>query len=125
MRWRQCDGAPAPGTPLCRADAIGDNQARNFIFGSGGERFEMFVARAANGLFAYVNECPHTGTTLDFLPNRFFTQDKKLLLCSTHGARFRINDGACVAGPCVGRGLIAVPVEVVVGEIRIAQDHGG
>jgi nitrite reductase/ring-hydroxylating ferredoxin subunit len=34
-----------------------------------------------------------------------------------HGARFRIADGYCVFGPCLGKSLAAVPVAVVDGMV--------
>jgi len=40
--------------------------------------------------------------------------------CSTHGARFRIADGYCVAGPCRGERLSAVAVRVEDGVVRLA-----
>ena len=56
---------------------------------------------------------------LDFLPDQFLTRDRRELLCATHGARFEIATGVCVAGPCKGRALAAIPVRVEHGDVVI------
>ena len=68
--------------------------------------------RQGDQVYAYVNSCPHVGTPLDMWPGRFLTRDGEYILCATHGALFRIEDGHCVAGPCVGRGLTPVETRV-------------
>ncbi len=72
----------------------------------------FFVIRAGGEIRGYLNTCPHQGTTLDWKPDSFLTYDKSLIQCSTHWARFRITDGECVAGPCVGKSLVPVAVRV-------------
>ena len=42
----------------------------------------------------------------------FLTPDQQHLQCSRHGARFLIEDGYCVNGPCAGKSLNEVKVEV-------------
>ena len=113
-------GAPAAGTALCRVDDIAEGTAKVFSFGGGKDMFEMFVLRRPEGLFAYVNDCPHARSPLDWRPGEFLTRDKTLLLCTMHGARFSIEDGTCVMGPCVGDSLTKVPIEVRVGAIFIS-----
>ena len=118
--YRQMPGAPAAGTELCRVDDIAEGAAKVFSFGDGKELFEMFVLRRPDGLFSYVNDCPHARSPLDWRPGEFLTRDKTLLLCTMHGARFTIEDGVCVLGPCLGDSLTKVPVEVKDGVITIA-----
>jgi nitrite reductase/ring-hydroxylating ferredoxin subunit len=64
------------------------------------------------GVRAYLNRCPHRGTPLNWVPNRFLTDDREHAICATHGALFRIDDGRCIAGPCAGDSLVPVRVEV-------------
>ena len=59
---------------------------------------------------AYVNACPHTNAPMDWTPGRFLTRDGSLIQCSMHGAQFRIEDGQCVRGPCLGQRLQKVQV---------------
>jgi nitrite reductase/ring-hydroxylating ferredoxin subunit len=117
-------GAPPPGTPLCPLDAIAEPGAKGFVFGSGTARFEMFLVRKNGDVRGYVNECPHALTPLDTWPDRFLTQDEERIICSTHAALFRIDDGFCVSGPCAGACLEPVPVEIANGEVRIALASG-
>jgi nitrite reductase/ring-hydroxylating ferredoxin subunit len=115
--WRALAGAPPPGTVLCRAEAIVDGGARVFTFGKGTARFEMFVLRRGETLVAFVNACPHAGLPLDLIPGHFYSRDQRHLLCANHGARFRVDDGFCVAGPCAGKSLVPVEVEVAGGDV--------
>jgi len=69
-----------------------------------GRRLYMAVRRG-DRVFVYVNSCPHNGTPLDFEPGRFLNLDRTHILCTNHGALFRIDDGYCVSGPCAGKHL--------------------
>ncbi len=64
-----------------------------------------FAVRHRGRLYLYRNSCPHTGVSLNWLPNQFLTEQGDFLQCSLHGALFRIEDGFCVRGPCLGRSL--------------------
>lgn len=105
---------------LCRADEVSEGGARDFRFGSGGEVEALFVVRKGGALHAYVNSCPHIGTPLNLMPNRFFDREGKHLLCTTHGALFRPEDGFCVSGPCAGKNLTPIAIHVEDGEIMVA-----
>lgn len=73
---------------------------------------EIVCVRTDSGVAAYVNVCPHQGTPLETFPGRFLNADRTLLICSTHGARFRVEDGVCISGPCTGARLTPVPVRL-------------
>ncbi|MCI0431008.1 MAG: Rieske 2Fe-2S domain-containing protein [Rhodospirillales bacterium] len=68
---------------------------------------------------AFVNSCPHTGTPLDWVPDRFIAPDGEHFLCATHGALFRIADGVCIADPCVGARLSPVEIGIEDGWIAL------
>lgn len=104
---------------LCRLDDIEDAGAKGFSLETGDGRREIFVVRAGGQVHGYVNSCPHRATPLDFLPDRFLTRDRRELLCSTHGARFDIASGLCVAGPCRGRRLQKITIGVSNGLILL------
>ncbi len=106
---------------LCRLDEIPEPGAKGMSVGSGASRRDIFVVRAQGRLQGFVNSCPHVGTPLDFLPDRFLTRDGTQILCSTHGARFEIATGRCVAGPCRGRFLQPLPVKVNKGLILLDE----
>lgn len=84
----------------------------------------LCVVRKGEKVFAYMNRCPHTGGPMDWIEGRFLTQEGDLIMCSTHGARFRIEDGSCLAGPCAGQYLTSVPVEVSDGNIKLLMNSG-
>ena len=108
------------GVRLCRADAVAEGRGRGFRLGEGTAQVAVFVIRSGGALYAYVNSCPHIGTPLDWLPDRFFDRDGRHLLCGTHGALFRPEDGLCVRGPCVGQRLEPAPVEIADGEVVLS-----
>lgn len=68
---------------------------------------------------AYLNRCPHQFTPLEIMPGRFLDRENKHLLCATHGATFRINDGFCLSGPCAGQALTEIPVMLKDGALYV------
>ena len=46
-------------------------------------------------------------------------REKKYIICSTHGALFKIEDGYCISGPCQSSSLEAVPVTIKNGDVLI------
>jgi nitrite reductase/ring-hydroxylating ferredoxin subunit len=82
---------------------------------------DVLVVRRGERIVAYVNRCPHLGTPLDLVPGRFLSRDRTHILCTTHGALFRIEDGGCVRGPCMGESLSPLRVRVQGGVIRVAR----
>lgn len=106
------------GVVLCRAYEIAEGQARGFLIGEAVARRDVVVVRRGGVVRAYVNACPHQGTPLETFPDRFLDQDG-LFVCSTHGARFRVEDGYCVSGPCEGKSLQAIACAVEDGAVVI------
>ena len=105
---------------VCRLDELEDPGSRGFQIGDGDWPFKGFVVREGNTVVAYRNVCPHAGHPLNWQPDRFLTKDGKQIICSSHGAVFEIASGECVAGPCPGRSLTAVDVDVRDGTIYVA-----
>ena len=101
----------APRT-LCRLEQIEDGEAKGFSIERDGEPLEIFVVRQDGRVYGYVNSCPHVGTPLDWAPDQFMSEDGGHIQCSTHGALFQIEDGACIAGPCAGDSLRPARVSV-------------
>lgn len=110
-------GHSAAPRRLCRVDEIPDGTARAFSFGSGVDRREIFVFRRGETLYGYDNACPHQGTPLNFLPDRFLTEEADGFLCTTHGAQFTIETGFCILGPCRGKRLTKIELRVEDGAI--------
>ncbi|MDX3900072.1 MAG: Rieske (2Fe-2S) protein [Sphingobium sp.] len=109
--------ATPAGVRLCPLEAIADGAARNFVLRMRAGRFHGFVVRQGNGLHGYVDHCPHAGVPLARALDDYLSPDGALIQCGWHGALFRIDDGRCVAGPCIGQALAAWPVQLVDGWI--------
>ena len=112
-----------PLRPLCRLEDIPDGESRGFGPSPGGFT-GLFAIRRGGQVVVYVNSCPHIGVPLDWMPHRFLSTDGKRIICSTHGAEFRIEDGLCLRGPCLGEKLEAVMIEIKDGEVLVAEDAG-
>jgi nitrite reductase/ring-hydroxylating ferredoxin subunit len=71
------------------------------------------------GLAAYANVCRHLAIPLDLRDGNVMDSSGVDLLCHHHGAIFDAATGLCTFGPCAGRSLWRLGVEVVDGEIEI------
>jgi nitrite reductase/ring-hydroxylating ferredoxin subunit len=72
---------------------------------SKGERLPAFAVRYRGRVYAYLNRCAHISMELDWQPGKFFDAEGGYLICSTHGALYAPESGACRGGPCKGAGL--------------------
>lgn len=106
---------------VCRLTELGTQGARAFTIGAGDWPLRGFVVRTGDAVRGYVNRCPHAGHPLNLLPERFLTADGALILCSSHGALFEKGNGCCVAGPCAGRSLTPIALEVRDGFVLVAD----
>ncbi len=105
---------------ICRLADLQAHGARAFTIGGGRWPLRGFVVHSSAGVRAYLNSCPHAGHPLDLIPGRFLTADGALLLCASHGALFEKSTGLCVAGPCFGRTLVPLALEVRADLVLIA-----
>lgn len=87
-----------------------------------GEFATGFVVRFHGKPYAYVNQCAHVPIELDWNEGDFFTSQKDYLICSTHGAHYRPDNGFCVMGPCKGKSLRSIQVTEQNHEILINLD---
>lgn len=106
---------------VCRLSELEAHGARAFTIGSGDWPLRGFVVRVGDAVRGYVNRCPHAGHPLNLVPERFLTPDGALIVCCSHGALFEKASGYCVAGPCAGRSLTPVALEVRSGFVLLAD----
>jgi nitrite reductase/ring-hydroxylating ferredoxin subunit len=106
---------------VCRLADLEPGATRAFTLGAGDWPLRGFLVRVGNEVRGYVNRCPHAGHPLDLLPGRFLTPDGTLIVCASHGALFEKSTGYCVAGPCAGKRLRSVAVEVRSGYVLLAD----
>jgi nitrite reductase/ring-hydroxylating ferredoxin subunit len=101
-----------PKKILCNLDDLPVEGAKGLSIAYGEMTREIFLVRTCDNVYGYINSCPHTGSPLDWMPDQFLNSDKTYIQCATHNALFRIEDGFCVAGPCVNMSLQPIPVKL-------------
>lgn len=103
------------GQIFCSSNDIPERGSKGFDR----DGVQVFAVRKRGKVYAYENRCPHAGLPLNWLPDQFLDLDRELILCSSHGALFQIENGRCVAGPCPGRSLKSLPCREENGQIII------
>ena len=101
-----------PDGEVCAADATIE-----------GEPESLLLHRDGDDVRAWLNVCPHAGRRLDWSPSKFLRSKDGGLVCAVHGATFELGAGECVAGPCRGDHLRAVPVVVRDGAVWLASEE--
>ena len=101
------------GEQLCSVTELAATGAKGITLGVWPKAREFIVVRDGPAIRVYKNRCPHNFGTLETVPDRFLDADREHLVCSTHGARFRVSDGLCISGPCRGEGLAVVDIAIV------------
>ena len=79
----------------------------------------MFVVRQGGEVRGYLNLCPHFSLPLNHRAGQFTDPERGVVMCYTHFATFRFEDGFCLEGACEGSSREPVPVEVVDDLVRI------
>ena len=87
-------------------------------------RVDGFLVNDHGSFHAYVNRCRHMTTPLDFIRDQFLSEDRRHLMCYTHGALYEFATGFCIAGPCKGESLYRLPVRIDRGEIMVGCPEG-
>jgi nitrite reductase/ring-hydroxylating ferredoxin subunit len=107
---------------LCALAALPEGQAALIEAPGGLLEDALVLVRRGQRVDGYVNKCPHMGFSLDWKTERIVIGDGKFLRCVHHGAVFRVEDGVCVAGPCLDESLTKVALEIVDGEVRLSAE---
>jgi nitrite reductase/ring-hydroxylating ferredoxin subunit len=107
---------------LCTLDDLESPGSARFEFAAQPHSNGFCVIRQGERVFGYLNQCPHTGGPLDWVPGRFLSAEGGLIQCSTHGALFRIEDGFCIWGPCAGTSLAPVPLKLQGNDIFLEEN---
>lgn len=110
----------AAAEPLIALDRFADGALAEVEATVDGAAESLILYRAGDGVRAWLNVCPHAGRRLDWAPGEFLRSKDGLLVCAVHGASFELETGGCVAGPCRGQALHAVPVVARDGAVWLA-----
>ena len=106
-------------------DDIADPGCREFTLGDGDWPFKGFIVRQGDEIYAYQNYCVHAGHPLNWKPDSFLTPDGGQIICASHGAVYEIKSGVCLAGPCPGKKLRALDVEIRDGTVVVCVPENG
>lgn len=107
---------------ICALDEIPEGGCRGFTLGAGDWPLRGLLTRVQGAVHAFVNHCPHAGHRLELQPHEFLTPDGALIVCRSHGALFEKTTGLSVAGPCAGRALRRIAVEVTAGYVLLGAE---
>ena len=108
---------------LCSsADLVNSGDSVGFDVMEGRHVCRAFAVRHEHVVHAYLNRCSHVPMELDWLPNQVFDSSCHWLLCSTHGAMYRPDTGACAGGPCRG-GLTKIQLSEKDGHVYWLPDQ--
>ena len=97
-------------TRVVLSEAEREAIARGHFVRVGGAWEGFLVGRVGETWRAYANVCRHRALPLDLGASSPMSDDGRYLLCHQHGALYRLGDGKCVSGPCVGESLTPVTV---------------
>ena len=112
-------------TRLCALDDVPEGGSRGVMPNTRG-RDQVLLIRQGARVYAYVNNCPHYDRApLGWKKDEFLTGDGQHVMCAAHGALFRIKDGVCEVGPCLGQSLTPVVLRIENGVIYLDQSLPG
>ncbi|MDN8618825.1 Rieske (2Fe-2S) protein [Variovorax ginsengisoli] len=101
-----------PARPLCHVDELNEGSARGFALDRPG-RDSMFLVKHEGMVHGYRNDCPHwPGSPMVWRRDGYLNRDATRIVCSGHAAEFEIASGRCTLGPCLGRSLTPVRLEI-------------
>jgi nitrite reductase/ring-hydroxylating ferredoxin subunit len=109
-----------PSVVVARVGELQPGETKKFLLPCGSREVEGFVVNYGGTLYAYVNRCRHVPMSMDWIENRFLTEDGRYILCATHGACYEPDTGECIDGPALGKVLIHVPLSVHGDEVHAA-----
>ena len=112
------------GTVIAKVDEVAPGSVKKFWLICHKYRIDAFLINQGGQFFAYVNRCRHMTTPLDFIRDEFLSEDRRYLMCCTHGALYEPHTGLCIAGPCKGESLFPLPLLVDHGEVLVDCPKG-
>lgn len=93
---------------ICQTEDVEERTAKGYSTPAG----DIIVTQRDGSFYAYKNVCPHLQVNLEYMEDEFLDMDKEHIICSTHGALFKVEDGECIWGPCQGESLSKIAIEV-------------
>jgi nitrite reductase/ring-hydroxylating ferredoxin subunit len=112
------------GRLIARVDEVPPGDVKKFWLICRTYRIDALLVNDQGNFYAYINRCRHMATPLDFLRGQFLSEDRRHLMCYTHGALYEPATGVCIAGPCKGESLYPLPVRVERGDVLVGCPEG-
>ena len=110
------------GIHLCHKNQLENQQTPGFEVIINGREESIFLVEKNGEIKAWLDHCPHRGTPLSWMPDNYLDSEGEHLICATHGALFRVDDGICIAGPCINQALEPCNIEIIDDEIFLQLD---
>ncbi len=107
-----------PGTRLCATAEVAEGAGVVVALSRGWPIVEVIVVRRGDAFVGFFNRCAHMEVPLNMLD--CVAMSAEFLFCDHHYASFRISDGYCTEGPCMGQSLTSVALRVSDGTIFVA-----
>lgn len=107
---------------LCNTKELENLQCREFNFPDYSPPLELFLVKKNTLIYAYYNQCPHTGANLNWNENQFLDISSQYIQCSLHFAQFKIETGECIYGPCNTQFLKAAHIDIKKGDIFLMPE---
>jgi len=98
--------------PIASINNFNGPSSKGFMIQVDNIEINGFIVFDGGQYFAYENKCPHTGAPLDWVEDQFLDADSALIQCAVHDARFDMETGECIFGPCVGDQLTALKIAI-------------
>jgi nitrite reductase/ring-hydroxylating ferredoxin subunit len=98
---------------LCKLTELTDPDSRGFSVKIKRTMTDIFIVRQGDQVYGYENTCPHAQAPLEWNPDQFLDENNESIICALHGAKFGIEKGECLGGPCNGIGLTRVELACV------------
>jgi nitrite reductase/ring-hydroxylating ferredoxin subunit len=122
---RRMDGeSRLGGRVIAKVDELTPGSVKKFWLICQKYRIDAFLINDHGDFFAYVNRCRHMTTPLDFIRDEFLSEDRRYLMCYTHGALYEPTTGLCIAGPCKGESLFRLPLTIDQGQVLVSCPTG-
>ncbi len=93
---------------VCSVGELSAGTVRTVTLGADAQGLPILaiLLRDQDGVIrAYRNLCRHLPVPLNTVSEELLSRTRRHLVCATHGATYRLSNGACVKGPCEGLSL--------------------
>jgi len=107
---------------LCKKSEFDNQDCKGLSLSDKKEDQDIFIVKRSGQYYAYDNRCPHTGASLNWQPDVFMDYDNFYIQCSIHAARFEVESGFCVWGPCANQSLRKREIKIVGDDIFLVKE---